>query len=234
VRECEGTKVRGCVGAWVRGGWVRGCGRRGCGSSTEIELRPTGCPSPGPSPFVPHGEGRIRSRTTDIPAVLPPPRSLAQFVGEGRGRGAPAGAVQSRRGRGPRRKRVTRSPVHPFTRSPVHPFTRSPVHPFTRSPVHPFTRSPVHPFTLSLFQAVRFSPKKQPHPTSPGSFRGRWASGARPEGASRVARRLTVSAQPVPPRPQAVRRAPAGWRRAPGAGGRGRSRGRPPAPRRRC
>jgi hypothetical protein len=26
------------------------------------ELRPTGCPSPGPSPFVPHGEGRIRSR----------------------------------------------------------------------------------------------------------------------------------------------------------------------------
>src|SRR5687767_408933 len=43
--------------------------RRGVGVPTDrrlmtsIALRPPGCPSPGPSPLVPRGEGRIRSRS---------------------------------------------------------------------------------------------------------------------------------------------------------------------------
>src|SRR5688572_2007694 len=59
---------------------------RACRSSMEIELRPRGAPSPGPSPLVPRGEGRIRSRCDThraAPAGVPhPPAPPPSFLGE--------------------------------------------------------------------------------------------------------------------------------------------------------
>ena len=56
------------------GGWVADGSRL----DDEIGLRPTGPPSPGPSPFVPHGEGRIRSRCDQVRCEgrAPPPARL--------------------------------------------------------------------------------------------------------------------------------------------------------------
>src|SRR5687767_6946968 len=53
-------------------------------ATNGIDLRPRS-PTPGPSPLVPRGEGRIRSRRDRLPAVLPPPRSLWGRAGEGGG-----------------------------------------------------------------------------------------------------------------------------------------------------
>jgi hypothetical protein len=52
--------------------------------STCVELRPPGCPSPGPSPLVPHGEGRIRSRFGSVGSRhLSPMGFMGERTGEG-------------------------------------------------------------------------------------------------------------------------------------------------------
>jgi hypothetical protein len=74
------------------------------GSAKGIQLHPTGCPSPGSSPLVPRGEGRIRSRfdrlyshppyserTGDSARVTSPP----QFGGEAGREGPPSDAVRN-------------------------------------------------------------------------------------------------------------------------------------------
>jgi hypothetical protein len=97
-------------------------------------------PPPRPFAFVPHGEGKIRSRSGRRALTSSRARasihrggvtsepvearhlSPALFAGERPGEGATVGRSSIPRG----------PPVHPFTRSPVHPFTRSPLHPFTK------------------------------------------------------------------------------------------------------
>jgi hypothetical protein len=49
----------------------------------EHRTASAGCPSPDPSPFVPHGEGRIRSRCRDFPPFSLPHAVLGGRAGEG-------------------------------------------------------------------------------------------------------------------------------------------------------
>jgi hypothetical protein len=90
------------------GGWG---GARCDGSAKGIELRPAGGPSPGPSPFVPHGEGRIRSRSEKpVERVTSPARSL-------RGRGRERGGHPPSRATHP--KRPARCNLSPVTCPPI-------------------------------------------------------------------------------------------------------------------
>src|SRR5687768_2884133 len=53
-----------------------------------IELASARCPSPGPSPLVPRGEGRIRSRVSSHPTASagpPPPGPLPSQTARGEG-----------------------------------------------------------------------------------------------------------------------------------------------------
>ena len=64
------------------GGWDAA----GIGLGDQVRTASAGCPAPGPSPFVPHGEGRIQSCGGQPVGRVTLPRAVC---GEGRGGGRP-------------------------------------------------------------------------------------------------------------------------------------------------
>jgi hypothetical protein len=160
VRECESSRSRTlALGGWVPcrplapppgshdsptspktagGGWVTAGGG---GSATSIELAPAGGPSPGPSPFVPHGEGRIRSRSRQLVERVTLPRAVC---GEGRG-GRPPPQLQPRRGAGHNSRTHSRTPALPHSRTPALPHSRTPALPHSRTFALSHSRTPALP-----------------------------------------------------------------------------------------
>jgi hypothetical protein len=161
-------------------------------------LRPTRCPSPGPSPLVPRGEGRIRSRSGRFrraPEPVPFIPSPTLFVGEGR--------------RGTSRVRAPGAERPPYFRTFVPSYLRTFVPSYLRTFVPSYLRTFVPSYLRTFVPFVPLStPSGSPSPDStsagwcgsPGRRgRGPW----RPPGTSRC---RAPSRRPPPRSPSPARR----------------------------